>query len=166
VVASQSRTRRPDPRPEVKLPTAEPKLPNAPQLPPIHSTNIPAPVEEAAKLAQRAEAAAAPRVEPTPAPTPAAVAETSRPPEPILPVSAVQASAIEAASTTAPGHEAALTPAAPTALEAGSVEPQTPAPKAPPPPPADEDAPGALMDVLSRAEAEAEAAAERKPKPS
>ena len=57
---ARSRTRRPDPRPEVKLPTAEPKLPTAPQLPPIHSTEIPAPVEEVAKLAQRAEAAAAP----------------------------------------------------------------------------------------------------------
>jgi hypothetical protein len=41
---------------------------------------------------------------------------------------------------------------------AGHVADPIPKP-APPPPPADDDAPGAFMDVLSRADAEAQAAA-------
>jgi 3-carboxy-cis,cis-muconate cycloisomerase len=166
-VASQSRTPRRPERPEVKLPTAEPRLPTAPQLPPIHSTEIPAPVEEAAKLAQPAEAATTPSVEPTPAPTPAAAAATSGYWEPVPPVDVAQASANEAAPFAAPGYEDAPAPPAPETLGTVEPPPERPASRAPPPP-ADEDAPGAFMDVLSRAEAEAEAAAlaEGKPKPS
>ena len=60
---------------------------------------------------------------------------------------------------TAPSAPVAAEPQAPEAAAKPAPEPP------PPPPPADDDTPGAFMDVLSRADAEAQAASEKR-KPS
>jgi 3-carboxy-cis,cis-muconate cycloisomerase len=167
VVASQTRApRRSEPRMDVKLPTA-------PQLQPV---------------AEAAPQQASPPPEPPPAPRiepPHAVSAADRfqsvEPHPMA-ASAGDESAQPAQSAEAFfAHDAA--DAEPPMATAGPAEPEAeispPAPAdesapaaepahKPELPPADEDAPGAFMDVLSRAEAEARAAelAENKPKPS
>jgi 3-carboxy-cis,cis-muconate cycloisomerase len=139
VMSSSTRApRRVEPRPEYKpeakpeswqdIRMVEPRLPNAPQLPPL------------AELAK-------PPAERTPAPQAA-----PPPPAPDLHQAVPAPDAAPAAVAADAAAELKTTPAY-------GVEPQaadtaaTPAPEPPPPP--DDDAPGAFMDVLSRADAEA-----------
>jgi 3-carboxy-cis,cis-muconate cycloisomerase len=152
VVASQSRTpRRSEPRLDVKLPTA-------PQLPPV-------------ALAEPEPPPPAPSVEPPPAPSAAQVAFEARMSSLAAGDEALPAAeTIPDAGAEEPPATAAEYPAEPE-YDTSQAAPADDAPvaePAPAPPPADEDAPGAFMDVLSRAEAEARAAelAENKPKPS
>jgi 3-carboxy-cis,cis-muconate cycloisomerase len=144
VVASQSRAAR-----RLETRAAEPKLPTAPQLPPIPAAEIAAPAVEP----------------PTPGFEPAPASVSPEAAHSVEPAAAVPAASAE---DTPPAE-----PLAASASEEAPPAPPSPAParKAVPAPqqrPADEDAPGALMDVLSRAEAEARAAefADGKPKSS
>jgi 3-carboxy-cis,cis-muconate cycloisomerase len=147
VVGSQRGARRPEPsRP------LEPKLPAAPQLQTI--TEIGVAVADLPKYA--------------PPPTP--LHEEIRQEPPAAPVVASEPALSEAAPEMPPASEAEPPPAAartddmPTATGAATVAAALAPPPPPAPPPPDEDAPGALMDVLSRADAEAaEAEAKRKP---
>ena len=157
VVASQSRAAR---RLDTRM--TESRLPTAPQL-------YPAPAAETA-----ASAGEPPKPAPPPAPQ---IAASSEP----VPASPVAADAMQPAETPPPAASTEEQPlAAPTPAPALEAAAETPAPtpeaqpaaggEPPPkaPPPAEEDAPGALMDFLSRAEAEARAAelAADKPKSS
>ena len=122
----------------------EPRLPNAPQLPPL------------ADLAK-------PSVERTPLPAGSA-ASAAR--------SASGRRRIRAAARGACGGRRRAAPMQ-TATPADRIEPEPsahaetmpPRPRRNLPPPAEDDAPGAFMDVLSRADAEAQAAEEKR-KPS
>jgi 3-carboxy-cis,cis-muconate cycloisomerase len=152
VMSSSTRApRRVEPRTEFRTETksenwqdirmVEPRLPNAPQLPPL------------AELAK-------PFVERAPQPDAA----------PALPPDlhqAVNAAEPQPAETVVAGAEPApdvqVTPA--DRIEPQSSEAHATAPAPEPPPPPEDDAPGAFMDVLSRADAEAQAA-EQKRKPS
>jgi hypothetical protein len=120
----------------------EPRLPNAPQLPPL--------AELAKPFVERA-----PQPEATPAP----------PPDLHQAVSAADPpSAKPAAADLAP--EVNVTPADRIEPQpSANAEEHSTAPAQQPPPPPEDDAPGAFMDVLSRADAEAQAA-EQKRKPS
>jgi hypothetical protein len=144
VMASQRGTR----RPETTKP--EPRLPAAPQLATITEIGAaempkpeppPPPSRETLEALAEFSAATAEQVRFDPVPEPTAPPAA----EPLAADSAQPAS-----EAPPPADEAAAKPAEP------------PEPKAPP---TDDDAPGALMDVLSRAQAEA-AEAEGKHKPS
>jgi 3-carboxy-cis,cis-muconate cycloisomerase len=139
VMSSSTRApRRIEPRAEFKAETksegwqdirmVEPRLPNAPQLPPLADLSKP-PAER------------------TPMP-----AAAPPPPAPDLHQAV-------SAPETAPTAPVRAEPQAPEAAAKPAPEPP------PPPPPAEDDAPGAFMDVLSRADAEAQAASEKR-KPS
>jgi 3-carboxy-cis,cis-muconate cycloisomerase len=146
VMSSSTRApRRVEPRPEYKteakpeswqdIRMVEPRLPNAPQLPPL------------ADLAK-------PLGERTPVP------EAAPPPPPPDLHQAVSAPETAAAATAASADaDLKATPAYGVEPPAAETPPQ-PAPEPPPPP--DDDAPGAFMDVLSRADAEAQAAGEKR----
>ena len=146
VMSSQRGARRPEPvRPE-------PKLPAAPQLQTITEIGAaempkpePPPSRETLEALAEFSAATAEQVKLDPVPD-------TVPPAPEVPPA-------EPSPTVRPASEAAAPPAAeqPADKPVEKPEPKTP--------PADEDAPGALMDVLSRAQAEA-AEAEGKPKSS
>jgi 3-carboxy-cis,cis-muconate cycloisomerase len=158
VMSSSTRApRRVEPRAELRTETksenwqdirmVEPRLPNAPQLPPLAELAKPF-------VERRPPPEAAPPVPPAPPDLHQAV-EASEPPP-----------AKPAAATAELAPDVNVTPA-------DRIEPEPsvhaeehatkPAPE--PPPPADDDAPGAFMDVLSRADAEAQAAEEKR-KPS
>jgi len=123
----------------------EPRLPTAPQL----------------RTPPEAEG---PRVEMPPAPSVlASSASMPSPPAPppdldqtASPVETSRAMMPDAAAHAAPDMK--VTPSDRIEPPAGHAADPIPKP-APPPPPADDDAPGAFMDVLSRADAEAQAAA-------
>ena len=148
VMSSSTRApRRVEPRTEYKaeakpeswqdIRMVEPRLPNAPQLPP---------------LADLAKPLAARTPEPQAAP----------PAAPDLHQAVFAPETAPAATATGAAADLKATPAY-------SVEPPAaeaaPHPPPEPPPPPDDDAPGAFMDVLSRADAEAQAAGEKR-KPS
>jgi 3-carboxy-cis,cis-muconate cycloisomerase len=162
VVASQSRAAR---RPETRL---DLKLPGAAQLQPmaeIESPKVASPDPPAAvglSQAPPVDAAAAVREESSPEPHIA-----PEPPEPISPLATAPAPL--AATPESPpipqGETQAPEPASQPAADHPPVETaaaaKSPAPPVAPPPAPDDDAPGAFLEVLSRAEAEA-AEAERK----
>jgi 3-carboxy-cis,cis-muconate cycloisomerase len=155
VMSSSTRqARRVEPRVDFKAETksenwqdirmVEPRLPSAPQLRSLLETEAP-----------RVE----PRVEMPPAPSVLA-SSTSMASPPVPPPDLDQtASPVEQQpAVTHAVPDLSVTPADRIEPPAGHVADPVPKP-APPPPPADDDAPGAFMDVLSRADAEAEAAA-------
>jgi 3-carboxy-cis,cis-muconate cycloisomerase len=159
VMSSSARApRRIEPRVEYKAETkaenwqdirmVEPRLPNAPQLPPL--ADLAKPVAERTPAPEAAPPAApdlhqAVSISEVPPAAPA--------PDPAEDVKVTSADRIEPhVSHVSHVSETAARPAPEPVSE-------------PPPPPADDDAPGAFMDVLSRAEAEAQAADEKR-KPS
>lgn len=160
VVASQSRAAR-----RVETRPLETKLPTAPQLHPIAGSEITATQPEPPKATLPPEPQPRPSFEPSPAPKLPAATSMIEP-------AASTATAIERPPPVPSPHAVAApadepVPAAPSPPPPAEPGPETPTaggepppPKSPPPkPPApvEEDAPGAFMDVLSRAEAEARA---------
>jgi hypothetical protein len=154
VMSSSTRTpRRVEPRTEFRTETksenwqdirmVEPRLPNAPQLPPL------------AELAKPfVERAPQPEAAPAPPPDLHQAVNAGEPPPAEPAVAADMAPDVQV--TSADRIE-------PQPSESAEEHATTPAPEPPPPP--EDDAPGAFMDVLSRADAEAQAA-EQKRKPS
>jgi 3-carboxy-cis,cis-muconate cycloisomerase len=157
VMSSSTRApRRVEPRAELRTETksdnwqdirmVEPRLPNAPQLPPL--------AEPAKPLAERRSPPDAAPPAPAAPPDLHQAVDASEPPpgEP-------------AAAAAEPAPEVHVTPADRIEPEPFAHAPEHAANPAPEPPPADDDPPGAFMDVLSRADAEAQAAEEKR-KPS
>jgi 3-carboxy-cis,cis-muconate cycloisomerase len=142
VMSSSTRApRRTEPRVDFKPETktenwqdirmVEPRLPNAPQLRPVTETE--APPVTVASIAT-----------PSPPPPPPDIDQTATPPEPPRPAADLAPDMkVTAADRIEPPPEAAPAPTA-------KLAPPPPSP--PPPPPLKDDAPGAFMDLLARAE--------------
>jgi 3-carboxy-cis,cis-muconate cycloisomerase len=165
VMSSSTRqARRVEPRVDFKSETksenwqdirmVEPRLPNAPQLRSLEP-ETPAPrVEMPPAPSVLASSASMPS---PPAPPPD-LDQTASPAEP--PRAQALDQVPDAVDRAAPDMK--VTPAdriEPPAEHATAAHASDPVPKPGPPPPPDDDAPGAFMDVLSRADAEAQAAA-------
>ena len=157
VMSSSTRApRRTEPRVDFKPETktenwqdirmVEPRLPTAPQLAPVAEKEAPRvepPTAPAASIAVPSAPPPAPPASiaaPSPPPPPPDIDQTATPPEPPR---AVVEPVPEMKVTAADRIEPPAEPAAPA---------PAPKPAQPPPPPKDDDAPGAFMDLLARAE--------------
>jgi 3-carboxy-cis,cis-muconate cycloisomerase len=129
----------------------EPRLPNAPQLRPTTpealAPHVEMPPVSSAAMSSAPASSASTSSLPAPPPDLDQTASPADPPRAQMP-DAVADAALDLKVTAADRIE-------PPAERAAD-----PIPKPAPPPPADDDAPGAFMDVLSRADAEAQAAAQ------
>ena len=125
----------------------EPRLPTAPQLAPVAEKEAPRVEPPPASAVSMAASSAPPPAPPasiaapSPPPPPPDIDQTATPPEPPR---AVVEPVPEMKVTAADRIEPAAEPAPP--------PPPAPKPPQPPPPPKDDDAPGAFMDLLARAE--------------